>query len=200
MLFRFAMEDIFERVADQRWDYLEVGDFDVGAKNENARRQRVQVFHNTSHDVLKPSVIGFPICMPSRQTDGPCCPRYSLLSSLGGAGSASVPASVMGTSPSRVTGTKPYDVGMIAFGVSSPAYPARSVDVPMSSTRAETSSGCAESQRHALKGAPFCFYVGHTTSVLHHASSRCRCRGCFVSLARFNSTRSNLSQPRSFHP
>lgn len=76
----------------------------------------------SDNDALKPSLMGFPICMFSRQTDGPCCPMYSLLSSFGGAGgSPSVSASVMGTSPSRVVGTKPYDVGMIAFGVSSPA-------------------------------------------------------------------------------
>lgn len=82
------------------------------------------VAHEREHDndALKPSLMGFPICIFSRQTDGPCCPIYSLLSSFGGAGaSPSVSASVIGTSPSRVTGTKPYDVGMIAFGVSSPA-------------------------------------------------------------------------------
>ena len=114
---------------------------------------------------LNPSLMGFPICMFSRQTDGPCCPMYSLLSSLGGEDSASAPASVMATSPSRATGRKPYDVGMIAFGVSSPAYPARSVDVPMSSTRAETSSGRAECQRQARNPL---LYREHTASVLHH--------------------------------
>ena len=40
---------------------------------------------------------------------------------------------------------------MIAFGVSSPAYPARSVDEPMSSTRAETSSGRAENEHYSRK-------------------------------------------------
>ena len=90
--------------------------------------------------------MGFPICISSRHTDGPFCPMYSLLSSLGGAGSFSAPASVMETSASRETGTKPYEVGIIALGVSSPAYPARSVDVPMSRTRAETSSGRVDGQ------------------------------------------------------
>lgn len=90
--------------------------------------------------------MGFPICISSRQTDGPFCPMYSLLSSLGVAGSVSAPASVMETSASRETGTKPYEVGIIALGVSSPAYPARSVDVPMSKTRAETSSGRVNGQ------------------------------------------------------
>jgi hypothetical protein len=65
----------------------------------------------------------------------------------------------METSASRETGTKPYEVGIIALGVSSPAYPARSVDVPMSKTRAETSSGrvtgqgCVEREVH-LKDIP----------------------------------------------
>lgn len=95
--------------------------------------------------------MGLPICMPSRQTDGPCCPMYSLLSSLGGAGSVSAPASVMETSASREIGTKPYEVGIIAFGVSSPAYPARSVDEPMSKTRADTSSGRVSCQGHKGK-------------------------------------------------
>jgi hypothetical protein len=71
---------------------------------------------------------------------------YILFSSLGGAGSVSAPASDMETSASRETGTKPYEVGIIALGVSSPAYPARSVDVPMSKTRAETSSGRVNGQ------------------------------------------------------
>lgn len=34
----------------------------------------------------------------------------------------------------------PYELGIIALGVSSPAYPARRDDVPMSITKAETSS------------------------------------------------------------
>jgi hypothetical protein len=143
MVLRFAVEDVFQRVADQIWDQLEVGDFFFA---ERARRgvpvRAMRCNDDNCMHVLNPSFMGFPICMSSRQTDGPCCPMYSL--SFGGACSVSVPASVMGTSPSRVTGTKPYDVGIIAFGVSSPAYPARSVDVPMSTTRAETSSVHAE--------------------------------------------------------
>jgi hypothetical protein len=146
VILRFAIEDILQRVAYQGRDRLEVGYF--GYKKSKAvysvrvharRRESVTTAH-----ALNPSLMGFPICMFSRQTDGPCCPIYSLLSSFGDADSASVSASAMATSPSRATGTKPYDVGMIAFGVSSPAYPARSVDVPMSSTRAETSSGHTE--------------------------------------------------------
>src|ERR1700691_4962360 len=97
---------------------------------------------------LNPSLMGLPICISSRQTDGPCCPMYSLLSSFGGASSVSAPASAMETSASREPGTKPYEVGIIAFGVSSPAYPARSEDEPMSKTRAETSSGRVNDQRH----------------------------------------------------
>lgn len=72
-------------------------------------------------DALNPSPIGFPICISSRQTDGPCCPMYSLLSSLEATCSASMSASVIETSVSRDVGTKPYEVGIIAFGVSSPA-------------------------------------------------------------------------------
>ena len=127
MVLRFATEDIFQRVANQIRDRFEVGDFGGGVVVGGSKRERclyMFVAHKREHDndALKPSLMGFPICMFSRQTDGPCCPIYSLLSSFGGAGaSPSVSASVMGTSPSRVTGTKPYDVGMIAFGVSSPA-------------------------------------------------------------------------------
>jgi len=127
MVLRFATEDIFQRVTNQIRDKFEVGDFGGGEKQnkinvilvQSRTRERERA---SDDDALKPSLMGFPICMFSRQTDGPCCPIYSLLSSFGGAGgSPSVSASVMGTSPSRVAGTKPYDVGMIAFGVSSPA-------------------------------------------------------------------------------
>ena len=151
MILRFAIEDIFQRVANQRWDRLEFGDFWDKQSEGSLVRYTCEKKSTIAH-VLNPSLMGFPICMFSRQTDGPCCPMYSLLSSFGDADSPSVvSASVMATSPSRATGTKPYDVGMIAFGVSSPAYPARSVDVPMSSTRAETSSGRAEGQCYLKK-------------------------------------------------
>ena len=135
MVFRIAAQDILQRVTNQRWDGLEVGHLVTKGPLSYRLRQGEKVRH--AHN---PSLMGFPICISSRHTDGPFCPMYSLLSSLGGAGSVSAPASVMETSASRETGTKPYEVGIIALGVSSPAYPARSVDVPISRTRAETSS------------------------------------------------------------
>ncbi len=165
MVLRFAMEDIFQRVAKQIRDKLEVSDF--GEEQEKAHQSSYVRRGVGYYDVLNPSLIGLPVCMPSRQTDGPCCPMYSLFLSPGSADSAaSVSASVMAVSPSRAVGTKPYDVGMIAFGVSSPAYPARSVDVPMSSTRAETSSGRAE-RVNVMQRNPL-LYVEHTASVLYH--------------------------------
>lgn len=162
MVLRFATENILQRVANEVGDRSEVGDLVKQERDVLVPQPRWR--EDTRPHVLNPSFMGFPICMFSRQTDGPCCPMYSLLSSNGGADSASVSASVMATSPSRATGTKPYDVGMIAFGVSSPAYPARSVEVPISSTRAETSSGRAEGQRYARNPL---VYI-HTASILHH--------------------------------
>ena len=198
MFLRFAIEDVFQRVANHIWDHLEVGDL-VGNKRgapsvvqwEHARERRLYA--------LNPSLMGFPICMFSRQTDGPCCPMYSLLSSLGGEDSASASASVMATSPSRATGRKPYDVGMIAFGVSSPAYPARSVDVPMSSTRAETSSGRAECQRQARNPL---LYREHTTSVLHHPGWLVEmCSGIPIgSKIRFSTVRIIFQKHSRFRP
>jgi hypothetical protein len=83
MILRIAMEDLFQRVAKQVRDTLEVGDFGDEQKGRpfsslHARRKgKYEIGH-----ALNPSLMGFPICMPSRQTDGPCCPMYSLLSSL----------------------------------------------------------------------------------------------------------------------
>lgn len=43
-------------------------------------------------------------------------------------------------------GVIPYEVGMTDLGKSSPAYPARIEEVPMSSTKAETSSGAEQDE------------------------------------------------------
>lgn len=74
--------------------------------------------------------------------DGPCWPKNSLASFFAGSilPAPSSAASAMETSSSVGADLYPYEVGIIAFGVSSPAYPARREDVPMSTTRAETSS------------------------------------------------------------
>ena len=63
---------------------------------------------------------------------------------------------------------------MIAFGVSSPAYPARSVDVPMSSTRAETSSERVEDQ-HFAKNPLLC--LGTYRLRIAPSWSKCRVGG-----------------------
>ena len=115
MVLWFAVQDILQRVPNQRGDRIEVGDL-ITKEPVSSLQQGEKVLY-----ALNPSLMGFPICMSSRQTDGPCCPMCSLLSSLGGAGSVSAPASVMETSASRETGTKPYELGIIALGVSSPA-------------------------------------------------------------------------------
>jgi hypothetical protein len=82
--------------------------------------------------------------MFGRQRLGPCWPRYIFTFGPAGGGACAPSSPIATSAPSAGVGAcsslKPYVVGMIALGVSSPAYPARRDDAPMSTTRADISS------------------------------------------------------------
>lgn len=92
--------------------------------------------------------MGFPTCIFGLNIDGPFCPMCNLTDFLlleGALSADSWPfslfdSSITTSSPVDSSSVYPYEVGIIAFGVSSPAYPARIVELPISKTRAETSS------------------------------------------------------------
>lgn len=118
---------------------------------------------NADLNALRPSLKGLATSIPSRQTDGPYWPMYILANFPAPACAWSSAASGIAESTSAGAFWYPYVVGITAFGVSSPAYPARTEEVPISITRADTSSVYLGMSVARVRGM-----VGRASAVIDH--------------------------------